>query len=93
MLERPEAERGRLTAGKPLASAWQELEEVSLGLLAPPVALAAGDGPCAEIGWSEGKREVRILIEFEEFTGRYVFHCHNVEHEDMRMMGQFEVLP
>jgi FtsP/CotA-like multicopper oxidase with cupredoxin domain len=25
--------------------------------------------------------------------GRYVFHCHNLEHEDMRMMGIFEVLP
>ena len=24
--------------------------------------------------------------------GRYVFHCHNIEHEDMRMMGQFEVV-
>jgi FtsP/CotA-like multicopper oxidase with cupredoxin domain len=25
--------------------------------------------------------------------GRYVFHCHNLEHEDMRMMGVFEVVP
>jgi FtsP/CotA-like multicopper oxidase with cupredoxin domain len=25
--------------------------------------------------------------------GRYVFHCHNLEHEDMAMMGIFEVLP
>ena len=33
---------------------------------------------------------VKILIKFEEFVGRYVFHCHNIEHEDMRMMGQFE---
>jgi FtsP/CotA-like multicopper oxidase with cupredoxin domain len=38
-------------------------------------------------------RDARILIKFEEFTGRYVFHCHNVEHEDMRMMAQFEVQP
>jgi len=36
---------------------------------------------------------VMILIKFAEFTGRYVFHCHNIEHEDMRMMGQFEVQP
>jgi FtsP/CotA-like multicopper oxidase with cupredoxin domain len=26
-------------------------------------------------------------------VGRYVFHCHNLEHEDMRMMGIFEVVP
>jgi spore coat protein A len=25
--------------------------------------------------------------------GRYVFHCHNLEHEDMAMMGIFEVVP
>jgi FtsP/CotA-like multicopper oxidase with cupredoxin domain len=26
-------------------------------------------------------------------VGRYVFHCHNIEHEDMAMMGIFEVVP
>jgi FtsP/CotA-like multicopper oxidase with cupredoxin domain len=25
-------------------------------------------------------------------VGRYVFHCHNIEHEDMRMMGRFDVV-
>ena len=38
-------------------------------------------------------RETKILIKFDGFTGRYVFHCHNIEHEDMRMMAQFEVVP
>lgn len=33
-----------------------------------------------------------VLVRFRTFPGRYVFHCHNVEHEDMRMMGAFEVL-
>jgi spore coat protein A len=28
----------------------------------------------------------------EKNVGRYVFHCHNMEHEDMRMMGVFEVV-
>src|SRR5207245_6457812 len=45
--------------------------------------------------------DVRILLPFpSEFhtvprpvSGRYVFHCHNIEHEDMRMMGQFEFRP
>jgi spore coat protein A len=27
------------------------------------------------------------------FRNRYVFHCHNLEHEDHDMMGQFAVLP
>ncbi len=33
-----------------------------------------------------------MLIRFRSFPGRYVFHCHNLEHEDMRMMGAFEVV-
>lgn len=39
-----------------------------------------------------GNDVVRVEIPFHTFKGRYVFHCHNVEHEDMRMMGQFEVV-
>jgi hypothetical protein len=26
-------------------------------------------------------------------SGTYVFHCHNLGHEDNMMMGQFQVLP
>jgi len=36
---------------------------------------------------------VKILMPFPHYTGRYVFHCHNLDHEDMRMMGQFEIQP
>jgi spore coat protein A len=33
-----------------------------------------------------------ILVRFSGYRGRYVFHCHNLEHEDMGMMGNFEVI-
>jgi FtsP/CotA-like multicopper oxidase with cupredoxin domain len=33
-----------------------------------------------------------ILVRFAGYRGRYVFHCHNLEHEDMAMMGNFEVV-
>ena len=33
-----------------------------------------------------------ILVTFEGYRGRYVFHCHNLEHEDMAMMANFEVI-
>ena len=33
-----------------------------------------------------------ILVPFSGYRGRYVFHCHNLEHEDMGMMGNFEVV-
>ena len=37
--------------------------------------------------------EASVLMRFRTFPGRYVFHCHNIEHEDMRMMGTFNVIP
>jgi FtsP/CotA-like multicopper oxidase with cupredoxin domain len=33
----------------------------------------------------------RVLIRFDGYRGCYVFHCHNLEHEDM-MVGNFEVV-
>src|SRR5215216_4823202 len=34
----------------------------------------------------------RVLFRFDGYRGRYVFHCHNLEHEDMMMMANFEVV-
>jgi FtsP/CotA-like multicopper oxidase with cupredoxin domain len=39
---------------------------------------------------SPGER-VRILKPFDDFKGRFMFHCHILEHEDMGMMRQFLV--
>jgi len=36
--------------------------------------------------------KVKILISFEDFTGKYIYHCHNLEHEDMGMMRNFEII-
>jgi spore coat protein A len=35
---------------------------------------------------------VRVVAKFDGWQGRYVFHCHNLEHEDMMMMANFEVI-
>ena len=34
----------------------------------------------------------RIRIRLRTFAGPFVFHCHNLEHEDMRMMFNFETV-
>ncbi len=34
----------------------------------------------------------RIIVRFEGFAGRYVWHCHILEHEDNEMMRPFEVV-
>jgi len=36
--------------------------------------------------------EARVVARFEGWQGKYVFHCHNLEHEDMMMMANFEVV-
>lgn len=33
-----------------------------------------------------------LLIRFDGYRGKYVVHCHNLEHEDMMMMANFEVV-
>jgi FtsP/CotA-like multicopper oxidase with cupredoxin domain len=35
--------------------------------------------------------EVDIFMKFRDFAGPWVFHCHNLEHEDHFMMGRFDV--
>jgi len=37
--------------------------------------------------------EAEVFIKFRTFHGRYVFHCHNIEHEDHFMMAAYEVIP
>ena len=51
-----------------------------------------------EIGWKDTAvvnpgDVLTILARFEGYTGRYVFHCHMLEHEDNDMMRPFEVVP
>ncbi len=47
-------------------------------------------------GWKDtvlvmpGER-VRIAVRFDGYRGRYLLHCHNLEHEDSGMMRYFEV--
>ncbi len=35
---------------------------------------------------------VRVIRRFADFTGLFLYHCHNLEHEDMGMMRNFEII-
>lgn len=37
--------------------------------------------------------QVTVRIPFEDFTGRTVYHCHILDHEDLGMMGTVEARP
>ena len=36
--------------------------------------------------------QVDILLKFTDFEGLYLYHCHNLEHEDMGMMRNYRVV-
>ena len=50
-----------------------------------------------EAGWKDTVRVepgtmTRIIVPFKGFTGRYVWHCHMLEHEDNEMMRPYEIV-
>jgi blue copper oxidase len=50
-----------------------------------------------ERGWKDtvllkDRESVDILIRFDAYRGRYLIHCHKLEHEDQGMMANFEVV-
>jgi spore coat protein A len=50
-----------------------------------------------EAGWKDTVRAdmlhaTRIIVTFEGYKGRYVWHCHVLEHEDNEMMRPYEVI-
>ena len=54
--------------------------------------------PPGELGWRDTVRVdpltvTRIIVKFEGFAGRYVWHCHMLEHEDNEMMRPYVVVP
>jgi spore coat protein A len=58
-------------------------------LTGPAVELPAGD-----LGWKDTVRVdpmtiTRIIVKFEGFAGKYVWHCHMLEHEDNEMMRPY----
>lgn len=61
-------------------------------LLGFQVAAPGGDG----LAWKDTidlrpGDAAEVLVPIEGYAGRYVLHCHNLEHEDMMMMVNFSV--
>ncbi len=53
----------------------------------------AGPGP-HDAGWKDTvdlspSESVEVAVRFTDYPGRYLLHCHNLEHEDMAMMAAF----
>jgi spore coat protein A len=68
------------------------LRKRELKFMGPPVPPDAN-----EMGWKDTVRAepgmvTRIIVRFEGYVGRYVWHCHILEHEDNEMMRPFDVI-
>ena len=61
-----------------------------VGILRSPSPGEAGRKDTAAVSPSE---MLTILIRFEGYRGRFVFHCHMLEHEDNDMMRPYLVIP
>ena len=73
-----------------VAAYWTTGQVKYMGTAVPPEP--------GEAGWKDTVRAdpgmvTRIITRFEGFTGRYVWHCHILEHEDNEMMRPFDVVP
>jgi FtsP/CotA-like multicopper oxidase with cupredoxin domain len=47
-----------------------------------------------DLGWKDTldlypAQSAEIIVRFSEYAGRFLLHCHNLEHEDMAMMADF----
>lgn len=54
--------------------------------------------PATHQGWKDTVNvpsggSARVIMKFTDYTGKYVLHCHNLEHEDNSMMARFDVVP
>jgi FtsP/CotA-like multicopper oxidase with cupredoxin domain len=54
-------------------------------------------GGYVDEGWKDtvllmpGER-VKVLLKFEDYEGLYLYHCHNLEHEDLGLMRNYRVV-
>ena len=43
-------------------------------------------------GGASIRDDVRVIMRFDGYRGRYLMRCHNLEHEDYDMMMRFDVV-
>ena len=57
----------------------------------PPLAEQDGVGKKDTILLKDNET-AEVCVQFRDYTGPFVFHCHNLEHEDMAMMTRYDVV-
>jgi spore coat protein A len=71
---------------------WIFQTKRQLHFLGPPEPPEANEAGWKDTVRAHSRMVTRIIVPFEGFTGRYVWHCHILEHEDNEMMRPYEVI-
>ena len=78
---------------------FQILDRQPFVIQADTIALVGSPIPPGpeEAGWKDTapvypNQVMRVITRFEDYAGRYVYHCHILEHEENEMMRQFHVV-
>jgi FtsP/CotA-like multicopper oxidase with cupredoxin domain len=68
---------------------------VPVNLLGVPGGLLPDEDPAnarRDVYPLPGQHSVRLRMKFRDFTGRYLIHCHNMNHEDNFMMVRWDIV-
>jgi spore coat protein A len=71
---------------------WIYQTKKEFRFLGPRVPPDAGEAGWKDTVRADSKMVTRIIVRFEGYTGRYVWHCHLLEHEDNEMMRPYEIV-
>ena len=71
---------------------WLFQTKRELHFVGPPEAPAPNEDGWKDTVQAHSRMVTRIIVPFEGFAGRYVWHCHILEHEDNEMMRPYEVI-
>ena len=64
----------------------------SCDIVEPPSVPEPGESGWKDTVQAHSGMVTRIIARFEGYTGRYVWHCHVLEHSDNEMMRPFDVI-
>jgi spore coat protein A len=72
--------------------AWTYDTKKELRLLGAKIPPYSGEEGWKDVVRVAPKMVTRIIVRFEGYSGRYVWHCHTLEHEDNEMMRPYEIV-
>jgi len=71
---------------------WTYITKKQFRFLGPRVPPGPGEAGWKDTVRADSKMVTRIIVRFDSYAGRYVWHCHILEHEDNEMMRPYEIV-